>query len=157
MTETRTVHDPFLGKDVEVSDNLTDRLRGKYACGPMLPNGEPEFGWRQHDAPPIQTEAAAEIEKLRAEVDLCRAERDAADQVSLTAKRLVAAMDARLNEAMRLLRPLAALGPICDHFNRPQDKAICSWTIKGEFQTGPTAGDCRAAHDFVQACEATKS
>jgi hypothetical protein len=66
VTETRTVHDPFLGKDVEVSDALTDRLRGKYAQGPTLPNGEPEFGWREYPVPPIQREAAAEIERLRA-------------------------------------------------------------------------------------------
>lgn len=156
MTETRTVHDPFFGKDVEVSNNLVDRLRGKYACGPMLPNGEPEFGWRQFETAPVQHEAAAEIEKLRADLDLCRAERDAADQVSLTARRLVAAMDARLNEAIDLLRPLAALGPVCDHFKRLQSKPICSWTIKGEFQTGPTAADCRAAHDFIEAIEAEK-
>ena len=66
MTETRTVHDPFHNKDVEVSDRLVDRLRGKYACGPMLPNGEPEFGWRQCKTSPIQHEAADEIEKLQA-------------------------------------------------------------------------------------------
>jgi hypothetical protein len=60
---TRAVHDPFLNKTVEVSDNLTDRLRGRYAVGPTLPNGEPEFGWQQHPAPPIQHEAAAEIER----------------------------------------------------------------------------------------------
>ena len=65
MTETRTVRDPFLGKDVQVSDRLVDRLRGQYACGPHLPNGNPEFGWRQFQAPPIQHEAAAEIERLR--------------------------------------------------------------------------------------------
>ena len=63
---TRTVHDPFLGKDVQVSDRLTDRLRGKYACGPAMENGEPEFGWRQHEAPPIQHEAADHIEALEA-------------------------------------------------------------------------------------------
>jgi hypothetical protein len=62
--ETRTVHDPVLGKDVQVSDNLTDRLRGRYASGPHLPNGNPEFGWRQFQAPPIQHEAAAVIESL---------------------------------------------------------------------------------------------
>src|ERR1700733_185954 len=68
MTETRTIHDPFLNKDVEISDKLTDRLRGRYACGPMQPNGEPEFGWRQHDAPPIQVEAANEIDRLKIEI-----------------------------------------------------------------------------------------
>lgn len=65
MSDTRTVHDPFLGKDVQVSDKLVDRLRGKYASGPHLPNGNPEFGWKQFQAPPIQHEAAAEIEYLR--------------------------------------------------------------------------------------------
>jgi len=65
MGETRTVRDPFLGKDVQISDRLVDRLRGKYASGPHLPNGNPEFGWRQFQAPPIQHEAAAEIERLR--------------------------------------------------------------------------------------------
>lgn len=69
MTETRTVRDPFLGKDVQVSNKLTDRLRGRYACGPTLPNGEPEFGWRQHEAVPIQIEAAKEIERLQRLID----------------------------------------------------------------------------------------
>jgi hypothetical protein len=54
-----------MNKDVQISDKLTDRLRGRYACGPHLPNGNPEFGWRQFQAPPIQHEAAAEIERLR--------------------------------------------------------------------------------------------
>lgn len=65
MTERRTVHDPFFGKDVQISNRLVDRLRGRYATGPHLPNGNPEFGWRQFQAPPIQHEAAAEIERLR--------------------------------------------------------------------------------------------
>ena len=67
MSETRTVHDPFVGKDVQISDKLVDRLRGKYASGPHLPNGKPEFGWKQFEAPPIQHEAAARIEALEAE------------------------------------------------------------------------------------------
>lgn len=58
------VHDPFSNKEVIVSNKLTDRLRGKYACGPHLPNGNPEFGWRQFQAPPIQHEAADYIDKL---------------------------------------------------------------------------------------------
>ena len=57
--ESRTVYDPFIGKDVTISSNLVDRLRGKYAIGQTMPNGEPEFGWRQFGAPPIQIEAAA--------------------------------------------------------------------------------------------------
>jgi hypothetical protein len=66
--EMRTVHDPFEGKDVQISDRLVDRLRGKYAMGPHLPNGNPEFGWRQFQAPPIQHEAAARIEELEAKL-----------------------------------------------------------------------------------------
>jgi hypothetical protein len=98
-----------------------------------------------------------EIEKLRASLDLAHAERDAADQVALTAKRLVAAMEVRLNEAIDLLRPLAKLGPVCDHFNHYDSKSVCAWTIKGERRLGPTAGECRAAHDFIEHVEATKS
>jgi hypothetical protein len=64
MEETRKVFDPFLSEEVNISDKLTDRLRGKYACGPHLPNGNPEFGWRQFQSPPIQHEAADHIEKL---------------------------------------------------------------------------------------------
>lgn len=69
--EARTVHDPFLGVDVQVSNRLVDRLRGKYASGPHLPNGRPEFGWRQFQAPPIQHEAADRIEALEAALRDC--------------------------------------------------------------------------------------
>lgn len=64
--EARTVHDPFTGQDVQISNRLVDRLRGKYASGPHLPNGNPEFGWKQFQAPPIQHEAASRIEVLEA-------------------------------------------------------------------------------------------
>lgn len=47
-------------------DSLCDRLRGNYAIGPHLPNGKPEFGWRQFEAPPIQHEAADRIEEQEA-------------------------------------------------------------------------------------------
>jgi hypothetical protein len=62
------VHDPFTGQDVQISDRLVDRLRGKYASGPHLPNGNHEFGWRQFQAPPIQHEAAKKIEELEARI-----------------------------------------------------------------------------------------
>jgi hypothetical protein len=64
MNETRLIYDPVIGKHVQISDNLTDRLRGRYAIGPKLENGEPEFGWREYDVPPIQIEAAKRIENL---------------------------------------------------------------------------------------------
>ena len=65
MTESIEIHDPFLRRKVQISTKLTDRLRGKYACGPTMANGEPEFGWRTFQVAPIQQEAAAEIERLR--------------------------------------------------------------------------------------------
>jgi hypothetical protein len=64
METSHKIHDPFLNKEVEISSRLTDRLRGRYASGPTLANGEPEFGWRQFETPPIQHEAAAHIEQL---------------------------------------------------------------------------------------------
>lgn len=64
MADARTIFDPFLGKDVVIVDRLTDRLRGNYACGPHLPNGRPEFGFRQFQAPPIQHEAAVVLDLL---------------------------------------------------------------------------------------------
>ncbi len=68
MSETREIHDPFVGKTVTINNDLVRRLRGQYACGPTLESGEPEFGWRQFGEPvPIQVEAADEIERLRAE------------------------------------------------------------------------------------------
>lgn len=64
MNETHTVHDPFLNKDVEVSSRLTDRLRGRYASGPTMADGEPEFGWREFPTPPVQHEAAKALDAL---------------------------------------------------------------------------------------------
>lgn len=69
MNETRTVADPFLGKNVEVSDRLIDRLRGRYARGPTMANGEPEFGWSEFPVPPIQKEAADRIELLESVIE----------------------------------------------------------------------------------------
>lgn len=58
MAETREVHDPFAGKTVSINNDLVRRLRGEYAVGPTLPNGEPEFGWRKMGEP------SAEIERM---------------------------------------------------------------------------------------------
>lgn len=69
MSDSRNVYDPFLEKTVQVSARLVDRLRGRYACGPALPNGEPEFGWREFETPPIQREAADEIDRLNTWAD----------------------------------------------------------------------------------------
>lgn len=50
--------------------DIVDRLRGKYSVGPHLPNGNPEFGWRQFQVTPINLEAAEYIESLRARLEL---------------------------------------------------------------------------------------
>lgn len=49
---------------IDNPETIKQRLRGQYATGPHLPNGEPEFGFRQFDAPPIQHDAADMIERL---------------------------------------------------------------------------------------------
>ena len=72
--EVRTAIDPVSGKQVEIRDDLIKKLRGQYACGPTLPNGEPEFGWRTFDAPPIQMQAANEIERLTERVKVLERE-----------------------------------------------------------------------------------
>ena len=56
--------DPFTGKVVGINDDICDRLRGRYACGPTMPDGEPEFGWRTFETSPIQHEAADLIDLL---------------------------------------------------------------------------------------------
>lgn len=62
--ETREIYDPFMKKMAVITDKLTDRLRGKYAVGPIMDNGEPEFGWNQYPTVSIQLEAADRIEAL---------------------------------------------------------------------------------------------
>ena len=56
---------PFTGKDVQgqqPADGST--ARGKYACGPVMENGEPESSAGvMHEVPPIQIEAAAHIQE----------------------------------------------------------------------------------------------
>lgn len=69
MIETRHAIDPVSGERVEIRNDLTKRLRGQYAMGPTLANGEPEFGWRSFGDPvPIQIEAAEEIERLQSQL-----------------------------------------------------------------------------------------
>lgn len=66
MAETRQIFDLYHNKTVSIRNDLVLRLRGRYANGPTLANGEPEFGWNEFPTPPIQHEAAHEIERLRA-------------------------------------------------------------------------------------------
>lgn len=53
-----------------MTTDIVDRLRGQYAVGPHLPNGQPEFGIRQFQSTPINREAAEYIEMLRARLEL---------------------------------------------------------------------------------------
>ncbi len=108
MSETRTVHDPFIGIDVEVSDKLVDRLRGKYAIGPHLPNGNPEFGWRQFQAPPIQHEAADKIEALEAEITRFRTE-----------------LETARSEEREACAALISTGAFCRHVEHVQEYCDC--------------------------------
>ena len=48
--------------------DLIERLRGEYAMGPHLPNGSPEFGFRQFETTSICKEAVAEIERQAARI-----------------------------------------------------------------------------------------
>lgn len=65
--ETRQAQDPISGETVTIRNDLVRRLRGEYACGPTLPNGDPEFGWRRFgESSAINLEAASEIERLQA-------------------------------------------------------------------------------------------
>lgn len=74
---------------------------------------------------------AAEIKRLISELSLCRAERDAADEVSRTARAYVEAMRCRLDITIILLEPFAARD-ISDP-------------------------DCRAARDWLESIKAVKS
>ena len=60
------LYDPFLQKTVRINNDICDKLRGRYATGPTMANGEPEFGWREFPTPPIQHEAADLIESMLA-------------------------------------------------------------------------------------------
>lgn len=62
-------------------NDIIDRLLCRYAMGPIMPNGEPEFGWRDFSGPavermtlptPIMREAAEAIRDLLAERDALR-------------------------------------------------------------------------------------
>jgi hypothetical protein len=84
-----------------IVDRLTDRLVGKYACGPTMANGEPEFGYRQFETAPVQHEAAAHI--LGLETSLHAAEQ------SLVALK---ADNERLREALAKLK-IVVSGGLC--------------------------------------------
>ena len=63
------------------TDDIVWRLRGRYGMGTKLPNGHPEFGYRQFEVPPIQLEAADEIERLRAGLRIIAGREQPADNL----------------------------------------------------------------------------
>lgn len=96
-------------------NDIIDRLLCRYAMGPIMPNGEPEFGWRDFSGPavegmtlptPIMREAAEAIRALLAERDHYATEcEQQARLLGMSAERelkLIAERDA-LREAMEKL------------------------------------------------------
>lgn len=65
--ESYQVLEPLAGKPVEISHRLVDRLRGRYPIGKMMPDGKPEFGWKDYGSSPVQEIAANEIDRLERE------------------------------------------------------------------------------------------
>lgn len=95
MSDTREIRDPFTNDMVKISYRLTDRLRGRYACGPTLPNGDPEFGWREFTTPPVQHEAADEIERLRGALEIIAGRRQPLDNLMSNVDVAVAALNSK--------------------------------------------------------------
>lgn len=66
------IREPEISEEtVKAARDLSNRLRGRYAVGPIMPNGEPEFGYRQFDKmpdgkvlPAIHGEAADMIDAI---------------------------------------------------------------------------------------------
>lgn len=56
--------------------DIINRLRGRYPVGPILEDGEPEFGWRDFSAnsTPLEQEAADIIEDLLEKLTIARGE-----------------------------------------------------------------------------------
>lgn len=74
--------------DTQNSNDITNRLRCKYPRGPIMANGEPEFGWRDFSGPapegmvlpsPLMLEAAGHIDAQAAEIARLRMAAQAAD------------------------------------------------------------------------------
>lgn len=88
---------------------LLKRLRGQYPIGPELPNGEPEFGWRQLPATPIMIEAAEEIEALLARVEELEAQAKRLGALPESDKRQLADFKAFLGLPEANLKTMEAL------------------------------------------------
>lgn len=84
-----------------MSGNLLDRLHGRYPMGPIMPDGEPEFGFRQFETTPIQREAAYAIERLTAELKEAREEIKRLFGMSQQVRQPEDAIDRMITEARR--------------------------------------------------------
>lgn len=135
MAETRKIKDPFTGQQAEISARLIDRLQGRYAVGPTLPNGEPEFGWREFEVPPIQKEAAATISRLKAEVERLEINREV---VTLD---MVAIIEER-DGLRKALEPFVELAAYFDEVNLSAGEQ--PWR-DSDIATGVKVGQLRAA------------
>ena len=107
--ETHTVHDPFLNREVQISDKLIDRLRGRYACGPIMPNGEPEFGWREFDTPPISKEAASALEAKDAEIARLRNALSGSAAIVNHSSGHIAELESRISDLERQLAEIDSI------------------------------------------------
>lgn len=110
-----------------MSENITDRLRCRYALGPIMPNGEPEFGWRDFSGPaidgmtlptPLMLEAAeaiaardAEIERLREALSELVACRDIKRRIAIEQATMIPETDDDFAELDRLMTDLANRQP----------------------------------------------
>lgn len=102
-TPTDTPH-PTSETELREAADLSNRLRGRYAVGPRLPSGEPEFGYREFKAmpngapfPAIHGEAADMIDALLERIKTLEGERDEAESHrALYAKTLY-----RLNDTLQ--------------------------------------------------------
>lgn len=97
--------------------DLANRLRGKYAKGPILPNGEPEFGYRLFTTmpdgsafPAIHFEAADAIDALLTARQEAEAQLAAAREALEEAARVAAGPDYPALRAA-IERTRAALAP----------------------------------------------
>ncbi|MHB8727631.1 MAG: hypothetical protein ACYC9K_01180 [Sulfuricaulis sp.] len=95
--------------DLKAAEDLTQRLKCKYAIGPMI-DGEPEFGWRDMSGPmpagvmlptPLDLEAAALIRRLVAEIE--RLEKAIKERELNAAKAEISEREKELKRASRLL------------------------------------------------------
>lgn len=144
--------------DVEELRGLCERLRGQYAIGPHLPNGLPEFGYRQFQCTPINREAADAITGLAAK--LAASEADAAigrafmDRLpegyaySDCPTELVTDLTNKLSDSEALREALKAAEKFVPTYE-PWMDARADADLCGTYRKGGTYGDLRRARALL--------